>query len=108
MAKYEQRINEDSAGLPWSCGNLGLGFSLTAIPTRVSVQRPARRPGGCHNNGPELIAEATRKCFDERGTPTLHIEARRPRQDPVIESFHDKLRDECLHMELFTNGRYAQ
>ena len=60
------------------------------------------------DNGPECIAKALRKWLAERGTETLYIEPGRPWQNPYIESFHDKLRDECLNMELFTDGRQAQ
>ena len=60
------------------------------------------------DNGPEFIAKALRKWLEERGTQTLYIEAGRPWQNPYIESFHDKLRDECLNMELFTSGKQAQ
>jgi len=60
------------------------------------------------DNGPELVAHALRKWLGERGTETLYIAPGRPWQNPYIESFHDKLRDECLNMQLFTDGRHAQ
>ena len=60
------------------------------------------------DNGPEFIAKALRKWLEERGTQTLYIEPGRPWQNPYIESFHDKLRDECLNLELFTDGHQAQ
>jgi transposase InsO family protein len=60
------------------------------------------------DNGPEFIAQALRTWLDERGTETVYIEPGRPWQNPYIESFHDKLRDECLNMELFTDGHQAQ
>jgi|TARA_B110000196_G_C21072078_1_gene628002 putative transposase len=60
------------------------------------------------DNGPEFIATALRKWLSERGTKTVYIEPGRPWQNPYIESFHDKLRDECLNMELFTDGHQAQ
>ena len=60
------------------------------------------------DNGSEFIAKALRRWLEKRGTQTLYIEPGCPWQNPYIESFHDKLRDECLNMELFTNGRHAQ
>ena len=36
---------------------------------------------------------------------TLYIKAREPMENGHIESFHDKLRDECLNRELFGNLR---
>lgn len=60
------------------------------------------------DNGPELIAKVLREWLEERGTQTLFIEPGCPWQNPYIESFHDKLRDECLNMQLFTDVRHAQ
>jgi len=60
------------------------------------------------DNGSEFIAKALRKWLGERGTQTLYIEPGRPWQNPYIESFHDKLRDECLNLELFDTGHHAQ
>tara|TARA_B100000809_G_scaffold52071_1_gene47323 strand:+ start:338 stop:1264 length:927 start_codon:yes stop_codon:yes gene_type:complete len=60
------------------------------------------------DNGPEFIAKALRNWLSERGTQAVYIEPGRPWQNPYIESFHDKLRDECLNMELFTDGHQAQ
>ena len=60
------------------------------------------------DNGPEFIAKALREWLSERDTKTLYIEPGRPWQNPYIESFHDKLRDECLNMELFSDGHHAQ
>jgi len=60
------------------------------------------------DNGPEFIAKALRTWLERRNTQTLYIEAGRPWQNPYIESFHDKLRDECLNLHVFTNGHHAQ
>jgi transposase InsO family protein len=60
------------------------------------------------DNGPEFIAKALRAWLEGRGATTLYIEPGCPWQNPYIESFHDKLRDECLNMHLFTDVRNAQ
>jgi len=60
------------------------------------------------DNGPEFIAQALRAWLERRDTQTLYIAPGRPWQNPYIESFHDKLRDECLNLHVFSNGRHAQ
>jgi len=39
---------------------------------------------------------------------TLFIEPDSPWENGYIESFNDKLRDECLNREIFRNGKEAQ
>ena len=60
------------------------------------------------DNGPEFIAEALRTWLASRGSKTLYITPGSPWQNPYIESFNDKFRDECLNMHVFINGRHAQ
>lgn len=60
------------------------------------------------DNGPEFIAKALRKWLGERGANTMYITPGSPWENPYIESFNGSLRDECLNMHLFTNGRHAQ
>jgi len=60
------------------------------------------------DNGPEFIARAVCQWLRESGCQTLFITPRSPRENGYIESFFDKLRDECLNREVFRNGREAQ
>lgn len=60
------------------------------------------------DNGPEFIAKALQKWLAERGAKTLYITPGSPWENPYIESFHDKFRDECLNMHVFEGGRHAQ
>ena len=53
------------------------------------------------DNGPEFIAYAVRDWLDKRRVKTLYIRPGSPWENGHIESFHDKLRDECLNRELF-------
>jgi hypothetical protein len=53
------------------------------------------------DNGPEFIAESVRKFLRERGTGTLFIEPGSPWENPYIESFNSRFRDELLDRELF-------
>jgi transposase InsO family protein len=60
------------------------------------------------DNGPEFIAEAVKKWLARAGCRTLYIEPGSPWENPYIESFNGKFRDECLNREIFINGREAQ
>jgi len=53
------------------------------------------------DNGPEFIATALRNSFKEHGIRTHYIEPGSPWQNPFIESFNARLRDEVLNQELF-------
>ena len=60
------------------------------------------------DNGPEFIATAVRQWLAESGCKTMYIEPGSPWENPYIESFNGKLRDECLNREIFRNGLEAQ
>lgn len=53
------------------------------------------------DNGTEFIAKRVQSWLQEAGVKTQYIERGAPWQNGHIESFHDKLRDECLNSELF-------
>jgi len=60
------------------------------------------------DNGSEFVAEAVRKWWLEHGTQPVFIEPGSPWQNGYIESFHDKLRSECLDRERFWSRAEAQ
>jgi transposase InsO family protein len=60
------------------------------------------------DNGPEFIALAIQRWTHELGIETLYIEPGSPRQNGYAESFHSKLRDEFLSLEVFDNLAAAQ
>jgi len=60
------------------------------------------------DNGPEFIATAVREWLAESGCGTIYIKPGSPWENPYIESFNGKLRDECLNREIFRNGLEAQ
>lgn len=60
------------------------------------------------DNGPEFIAQAVREWLKREGCKTIYIEPGSPWENPYIESFNGKFRDECLNMELFRNVGEAQ
>jgi len=53
------------------------------------------------DNGPEFIAYAIQDWLERARIKTLYIKPGSPWENGHIESFHDKLRDECLNRELF-------
>lgn len=55
------------------------------------------------DNGPEFIAYAIQDWLKERKVKTIYITPGSPWENAYIESFHDKLRDECLNREAFGN-----
>lgn len=53
------------------------------------------------DNGPEFIARRVRRWLARVGITTAYIDPGRPWQNGVGESFHSRLRDECLDREWF-------
>jgi putative transposase len=60
------------------------------------------------DNGPELIAWALRDWCRRSGTQTSYIEPGSPWENPYIESFNGRVRDELLNVEEFTSLTVAQ
>lgn len=54
------------------------------------------------DNGPEFIAKALAKWLETFEIGTIYIEPGSPWENPYIESFNSKFRDECLNREMFT------
>jgi len=54
------------------------------------------------DNGPELTANALRDWCRFSGTGTAFIEPGAPWQNPYVESFNSRVRDELLTVELFS------
>jgi putative transposase len=55
------------------------------------------------DNGPEFTSRHFVAWCGERGIEVVHIEPGRPVQNAHVESFHGKLRDECLNASWFAN-----
>jgi transposase InsO family protein len=53
------------------------------------------------DNGPEFVAYAIQDWMEQHQVKTLYIKPGSPWENGYIESFHDKLRDECLNREVF-------
>ena len=60
------------------------------------------------DNGPEFIAQTLRRWLKQVGVGTLYIEPGSPWENGYAESFHGRLRDEFLAMEIFEGVRDAR
>ena len=60
------------------------------------------------DNGPEFIAQTLRRWLKMVGVGTLYIEPGSPWENGYAESFHGRLRDEFLAMEIFEGVRDAR
>jgi len=60
------------------------------------------------DNGPEFVAEQLQAWLAEAGTQTYYIEPGSPWQNGYAESFHSRLRDECLNREVFATVAEAR
>ena len=80
--------------------------SITAEDTVATLERLVLARGGAPeqircDNGPELIANSLRDWCRLNTTATAYIEPGSPWQNPYIESFNGRTRDEVLDVELF-------
>ena len=89
-----------------------VGWSIRAVDVITVVEAAFERygrPGHLRSdNGPEFIAYAIQDWLKENEVKTLYIKPGSPWENGHIESFHDKLRDECLNRELFGSLLEAQ
>jgi putative transposase len=80
--------------------------SINAEQTVAVLRRLAAGRGAPANirsdNGPELTAAVLREWCRHGATATAYIEPGSPWQNPYVESFNARLRDELLNIEVFT------
>lgn len=80
--------------------------SIDAEETVRVLERLAAKRGTPANiradNGPELTAAVLREWCRRGSTGTAYIEPGSPWQNPYVESFNARLRDELLNVEVFT------
>jgi putative transposase len=67
---------------------------------RIVAERGAPEAIRC-DNGPEFTSRHILARAIERNIEWVHIEPGRPMQNGYVESFHGKLRDECLNASWF-------
>lgn len=80
-------------------------WSIRAVDVITVLEAAIARYGAPEHlrsdNGPEFIAYAIQDWMEQAAIKTLYITPGSPWENGHIESFHDKLRDECLNRELF-------
>ena len=74
--------------------------TVVAVLDRLGGQRGAPKHLRM-DNGPELIAWALRDWCRLGGTGTVYIEPGSPWENPYVESFNGRVRDELLNVEEF-------
>ncbi len=60
------------------------------------------------DGGPEFMAKAIREWLAAIGVEVLYVEPGSPWENGYAESFHSRLRDELLNVEMFTSVREAK
>lgn len=87
------------------CLAMHAAWSIRAVDVISVVEAAIEHYGPPENlrsdNGPEFIAYCIQDWMAELKIKTLYIKPGSPWENGYIESFHDKLRDECLNRELF-------
>jgi putative transposase len=82
-----------------------VAWSIRALDAITVIEAAIERYGLPEHlrsdNGPEFIAYAIRDWMANNDIKTIYIKPGAPWEQPFIESFHDKLRDECLNREIF-------
>lgn len=86
------------------CHVLRTDRSLTAVDVLRTLQEAIELQGVPEyirsDNGPEFIARAIRQWLSTNQIKTIYIEPGCPWQNGYVESFHARLRQECLDREL--------
>jgi len=87
-------------------------WSIRAVDVITVLEAAIARYGAPEHirsdNGPEFIAYAIQDWLEKASIKTIYITPGSPWENGHIESFHDKLRDECLNRELFGTLAEAQ
>jgi putative transposase len=82
-----------------------VGHSIRATDAIGVIQRAIEEYGLPQHirsdNGSEFIAGTIRDWMSQKQIKTIYIKPGSPWEQPFIESFHDKFRDECLNREIF-------
>ena len=79
--------------------SLGSG-RVTRVLERLIEER-GRPEGMRSDNGPEFTSRRMLGWAEEREIALVHIQPGRPMQNGHVESFHGRLREECLNASYF-------
>ncbi len=85
----------------------GIERSITTEDTKTVFERAIRLNGKPNvvrsDNGPEFRSKTLNLFFDRNRIKHEFIEKGKPYQNGFAESFMDKLKDECLNLNIFKN-----
>jgi putative transposase len=89
------------------CLAIHIGYSIRAVDAITVLEAAIERYGTPKHlrsdNGPEFIAQAIQDWLKSQSIRSAYIQPGAPWEQACIESFHDKLRDECLNREIFSS-----
>jgi transposase InsO family protein len=118
---FIQDRTESGGALKWlsivdeytrECLTLEVRRSVTAEVVQGELMRLFRERGVPEHirsdNGPEFIERALRDWLVRAGVRTLYVEPGAPWENGYAESFHSRLRDELLNVEVFGSVREAR
>jgi putative transposase len=78
------------------------GFRVVEVLERLGKMRGLPE-GILMDNGPEFTSRVLDVWAHRHGVKLMYIEPGKPMQNPYIESFNGKFRDECLNQNWFMN-----
>ena len=82
-----------------------VGWSVRAVDVITVIEASIQGYGAPEHirsdNGSEFIAHAIQDWLSDNEIKIIYIKPGSPWEQPFIESFHDKLRDDCLNREMF-------
>jgi len=89
------------------CLAIYAAYRIKAQDVIREVARVIEREGAPEHirsdNGSELIAQDVRDWLESEKVGPIYIAPGAPWENGYVESFHDKLRDECMNREVFGN-----
>jgi len=94
------------------CLTIEADTSLPGIKVVQALERVSFKDGLPEiisvDNGPEFIGKALDSWAYQRGIKLSFITPGKPTENPYVESFHDKFRDECLNLHWFLTLEHAR
>jgi putative transposase len=78
------------------------GRRVTRVLEAIAAERGQPQAIRC-DNGPELTSRHFLAWRVERQIELVHIQPGKPTQNARVESFHGRLREECLNLSWFQN-----
>ena len=89
------------------CVDLNVSRKMGSKQVRAALDQACRVYGKPRcirsDNGPEFVAQTIREWIQERQIGCAYIEPGSPWQNPYVESFHSRFRNDCLNREWFIN-----